>query len=152
LENQLRAIAIDTVEVEKTKAHYEPDGVRYEVEFKWGGAPRTALKEVQTVVNSFSSRFPEDVRNNIDVWTRGDNAGFIAISFYSDTRSLDELYSIIEPVLVPKISKVQDAIDPGIWNPSEKEIRIELSPEKMAAFQLMPKDVEAGVYAALGSH
>ena len=149
LEDSLQSINAAGLEIEKLEAHYKSDRVEYSVQFNWGVGPQAAQKEVQTVVNTFSSRFSDEIRNGIWVWPGNDNSGFIAISFYSATRSLDDIYDILEPVLVPKISKVQDASDAELWNPTKKEVRVELNPGKMAALQLLPKDVSRAISTAL---
>lgn len=152
LESQLREISTDEVEVEKVTSNYGDSGVDYTVDFRWGTKPKTALREVELAVNSFGGRFPKEIRDNINIWSRNDNAGFLAMSFYSETRSLDDLYDILDPALVPQLSKVGDANNPGLWNPTQKEIRIELKPEVMASLQLLPRDIERAVTSALSPY
>ncbi len=150
LEYQLRSISTSDVEVETLESTYSGRTAHLKVEFKWGASPQLALREVQNVVNSFSAWLPEESRNFVQVWTNNENNGFFALTFFSETRSLDDLYDLLEPILGPRISKVKDAQDPGLWNPSAKEIRIQLIPEMMAAFQLFPRDIEGAVTSALG--
>ena len=40
-----------------------------------------AILEVEAVANSYAARFPVEVRDTMEVWTRNDNSGFLAISF-----------------------------------------------------------------------
>jgi HAE1 family hydrophobic/amphiphilic exporter-1 len=47
---------------------------------------------------------------------------------------------------------VTEAESPELYNPSKKEIRVELIPAKMAALQLFPRDVEHALGVALASH
>ena len=152
VENALRGVLADGVEVESVKAHYNRRDVRYEIEFKWGAPPRSALKEIQLVMNSFVAQMPQDIRDSLGVWTWNENGGFIAISFYSPIRSLDELYELLDPALVPQMSKIADADAPELWNPSHKEVRVELDPAKMAALQLFPRDVDSAIRAAVASY
>ena len=149
LESQLHAIETESVQIDKITAGYGRDSVRYSVEFKWGSPGRAALREVQSVANAFAARLPTEVRDSLEIWTRGENAGFIGISFYSAERSLDDVYDIIEPLVMPAVGKVPDASDSGIENPAAKEIRVELSPERMAALQLLPRDVSEAVSRSL---
>ncbi|MCM2277821.1 MAG: efflux RND transporter permease subunit [Oligoflexia bacterium] len=145
LEEQLRAVSSETLEVQAFKANYGSSRANYTLEFRWGNSPTEALKEVQLVANSFASRLPTEIRESLGVWTNNENSGFLAVSFYSATRSLDELYDLLEPTLVPPLSRVKDAAEADLWNPSRKEIQIELDPEKMAALQLFPRDVERAI-------
>ena len=152
LEGQLRAISTDVLEVEKISSNYEPHGVEFQIYFKWGAPAKTALREVESVVNSFGGRLPKDVRDSVNIQTRRDNSGFLAISYYSASRSLDDLFDLLEPVLVPRISKVGDASNPGLWNPTKKEIRVELKPDTMASLQLFPRDIEHAISTVLAGY
>jgi HAE1 family hydrophobic/amphiphilic exporter-1 len=149
LEAQLRAINTSEVQVEKLKASYGTDQVSYSAEFKWGSPQRGALREVEAVANAYAGRFSSEVRDSLRVDSREENSGFLAVSFYSDARSLDEVYNIIEPVLMPLVSKVSDAENPGIWNPSDKEVRVELDAERMASLQLLPRDISEALSRSL---
>ena len=61
--------------------------------------------------------------------------------FFSEERSLDEVYDIIEPVLAPELAKVEDAKNPSIWNPNDKEVLVSLNHNKMAQFGIIPRQV-----------
>ena len=149
LESTLQSINTDTTPIEKLEAHYDQSQVSYDVQFNWGTNSELALKEVEHVINTLANRFPDEMRLGTNIWPSNDNSGFVAISFYSDTRSLDQLYDVLEPILVPKISKIPDAAGAELWNPTRKEVRVELQPEKMAALQLFPNDVSRAISQAL---
>jgi HAE1 family hydrophobic/amphiphilic exporter-1 len=149
LESSLQSISTDETPIEKLEASYAQDRVNYTVQFGWGTNSELAKKEVEQVVNTVANRFPDEMRLGTGVWPENENSGFVAISFYSDTRSLDNLYSILEPILVPKLSKIPDAANAELWNPTRKEVRVELQPEKMAALQLFPNDISHAISAAL---
>jgi HAE1 family hydrophobic/amphiphilic exporter-1 len=150
LEPILQGVTADGIEVERVEANYDIRDANYDVYFKWGASPKLALREVQNVVNAYASRFPVEVRDSVQVNNWNENSGFLAISFYSTKRSLDEVYNILDSSIGPEISKVPDAdTNSGLWNPTEKEIRIEMNPEKMAALQLVPRDVEKSLSYAL---
>jgi HAE1 family hydrophobic/amphiphilic exporter-1 len=149
LEGVLAGIKTDKVEVERTEANYDIRNVKYNIYFKWGVEPRAALREVQNVMNGYGARFPVEMRDSIDVQNWNQNSGFFAASFYSESRSLDEVYDILEPIMGPQISKVSDAEGAGFYNPNEKEIRVEMNPSRMAALQLVPRDVDKAINLAL---
>jgi multidrug efflux pump subunit AcrB len=104
LEDRLHAVSTDRAPLDKLTADYGSDGVRYTLEFKWGTAPREALRETQDAVQGFAGRFPPDIRDSLGVWTWNTGSGFFALSFYSETRSLDDLYDVIEPILTPRLA------------------------------------------------
>lgn len=151
-ENRLKGAAFDDHEVEKVTASYEKTSVYYTVEYKWGTPPESALREVQTVANSYGARFPTEIRDNMWVWGRSENSGFLAVTFYSSTRSLDDLYSYLEPILTPRLANITDATEVEIWNPNKKAVSIELNPEKMAHLGITPLDVSRSVEPSLSSY
>lgn len=149
LETRLRSMEADGISVEKLRANYTDGDANYQITFNWGVKPADALRETQNLITAFSARFPQESRDNTWVWMRNQNAGFLALSLYSEKRSPQELYDLIEPVLGPRLSSVPDAQNPVIWNPASEEIRIELKPEALASLQLYPRSVQAAITSAL---
>lgn len=142
LESNLRSMNVDGVEVERLRATYSSTRVHYTVDFKWGADPERALREARDIVNGLASQYPLEVRQSIGVYNSNeDNTGFLAISFYSQTRSLDELYKYLQPQLMPAVGRVRQVAELDLWNPNRREIRIELNPEKAAILQILPRDV-----------
>jgi hydrophobic/amphiphilic exporter-1 (mainly G- bacteria), HAE1 family len=152
IEDRFRELSTGHLEVEKVEADYDTQKVVYHINFRWGADPKEALKEVKLLIAAVSSQFTQEVRDSIWVWPQGDNQGFLAISFYSQKRTLDELYKYLEPLLASHYSEVKDSEELGLWNPTEKEIQIELDPERMAYLGLYPRDVAAAVYSALNGN
>lgn len=154
LESQLQSIAAKDLKVYQVRSTYDRGGANYDVEFEWGSPSIAALREVQTVVLGFSAQFPTEIRNSVNIWSSGENSGFMAVSFYTSKRSLDEMFDILDPILSPPLAKVLDADNPGLYNPAHKDIQIEINPERMASLQLLPRDVshalELGLYGASG--
>ena len=152
VEEQLRSISADDLTVEKVTANYQPRQSCFETLFSWGNSPTRALREVQTVVAGISARLPAESRDRMQVYPNHDSGGFFALVFYSNKRSLDELYKELDPVLAPQLSKVKDAADAGLWNPQKKQLIVELKPEAMAAFGLFPSDVAGALQDGLASY
>jgi HAE1 family hydrophobic/amphiphilic exporter-1 len=140
-EDRLRAIHENTLEVETLKATYSARSACYNIDFKWGGDPQDALRQVQTVSQNMVATMPESYRDSLQIWGQEENSGFLALSFYSPQRSLTEVYDLIEPVLTPKLSRVGETGDADLYNPQHREVLVELKPESMAAFNLFPNDV-----------
>lgn len=154
LEDQLRGISTEHLQVEKVTSRYDRNSALYSVEFEWGSPPVEALREVSNLMNGFSARFPSEIRNSVSIWSNDDNSGFMAVSFFSPKRSLDEIYDILDPILTPLLNKVHDANQPELYNPSHKDIQVEINPERMASLQILPRDIdkaiEEGLYGANG--
>ncbi len=151
LEPQLRSISTESGDVDQIQAYYEASEVSYQVEFQWGTPFKLALKETQAVVQAFSARLPNEVRDGVEVNTYAKNAGFFALSFFSSKRSMDELYDLLEPLLTPRMLKIQDAAEPILYNPNKKQIHIELNFQKMATLGLFPMDVDRAIQPYLAS-
>lgn len=152
VESELRTIDTDNLEVEKIEAEYRQTNVSYNANFKWGTDPKKAISEVQSLINSLSGRWPREIRDgaNVNYWAK--SSGFFAVSFYSEERSLQELYDFLDPILVPEMNKVKDAADPGLWNPTSLSLVIELRPEILAQFGLFPKDIEQSINRSLDGY
>lgn len=144
-EAALRGISAKTVKVERVESTYSSTSVNYEVAFTWGSDPDDARREVENVVNAWTARFPQDIRDTVWSYLNNENSGFFAASAYSDKRSLDEVYDLLDAAMKAKLNQVPDAQDPELWNPARKEIRIVMKPEAMANLQLVPRDVERAV-------
>jgi HAE1 family hydrophobic/amphiphilic exporter-1 len=144
-EFELKSLKSSEVEVEEVEAKYNATGVTYDIEFEWGGSGDSALREVTTIANSLKSKLPKEAADSMNVrqWNR--NTGFLAISFFSNERSLNEIYDELEPIIVPELGKVQDSDNSVLWNPTEKEILVSLDHEKMAMFGILPKHVENAI-------
>jgi HAE1 family hydrophobic/amphiphilic exporter-1 len=152
LEDRFHDLSTGNLELEKVEADYDSQYAQYLIHFKWGVDPKEAFKEVQLLVNGFSSQLPLEIRENIGVWSWNENGGFLAISFFSRKRSLDELYNYLEPIMAPHFASVKDASEVGLWNPTKKEIQIELNPERMALIGLYPQDIAKAVYSSLNGN
>jgi multidrug efflux pump subunit AcrB len=150
-EAQMKSILVDGKAVDELTAEYRKSQAHYKVEFEWGATGEKALREVQTLFAALSASWPEDSRNGYNVRFWNENSGFLALSFYSPTRTLDELFDALTPLVTPIYANVPDAVDLGLFNPAQKNIEITLDPEKMASLQVYPGDVEAAVRSANSS-
>lgn len=152
IESRIQAINDKGMKVEQLFSHYNPRQVTYVAEFNWGSDAKEALREVQTVVNTLSAQMTEEMRDQVQVQNWSEGGGFLALSVYSNNRGLTEIYNLVEPVLSAKFAKVDDAEFVAVWNPEQKEITIELIPEKLAAYQLYPNDIVQAVRDSVRSY
>jgi hydrophobic/amphiphilic exporter-1 (mainly G- bacteria), HAE1 family len=151
IESNLRQTTVDGHGVDNLVAQYNRSGVSYELEFAWGTPGTQAVKEVESNMTSLVSGMTEEVRDSLGVYTWNQNSGFFVLMFYSQERSLDELYKYLDPILSPKMARVVDAEGVGLWNPNQKVIRLELNPEKMALLQILPDDVQRSLNRSIRS-
>ena len=152
IEEQLRTIQRGNLRVEKVTGDYQPTRACYEVEFAWGGDPEEALREVEVMANGFQGRLPKDSRDRMQVYQNNQNGGFFALSFYSPERSLNDVYNLLNPILIPRLSRVSEARDVYLNNPQQHQLLIELKPETMAAVGLLPSQVSMAILNVLASY
>lgn len=151
LESRLHSLKEVGLAIDTLSASYEADRVYYSIKFQWGVSERVALREVGLSVNSFLATMPQEIRDSMWLWSNDSNGGFLAVSFFSDTRSLTETYDILEPILVPPLNAISDINVAELYNPQREQILIEMKPEVMASLGLVPRDVESAVRNALRS-
>ncbi|MBF0362149.1 MAG: efflux RND transporter permease subunit [Oligoflexia bacterium] len=149
IESELKGIKNNSLEVEKISADYRRNDVRYNVSFKWGGDPRQAESEVNNVLNSLSGIWPKEIRDSKWVYFNNEGGGFLAISFYSDKRTPDQLYEILAPALEAKLKSFKGAEQAGLWNPKNREIDLKLKMESLSLLGIFPRDIERTLEAAL---
>lgn len=149
LEPRLQGLRVNSVAVRKLEATYSDKRVEYLLEFGWGADPDEARKTVQAETSAALAGREESIVRSLEVYSSRSSRGFFAVSFYSPLRSLDELYDTLKPLITPISSKVPDAEQVNLWNPSSKEIAIRISPEQLAIHQLSTAQLEAAIRKAI---
>lgn len=144
LEAELKALQKKDCSTEETKALYYNNQVNYSVFFHWGDDSDTCIKEVSQILANYKSRWPEDVQKSTGIYTNG-ASGFLFITFHSEKYNSEQVYEILEPVLIPKLRAIHEANNPNLDNPNQTQITIELSPYKMASFKLVPATIFAKI-------
>lgn len=145
LESNLQGMKIESIAVKELRAEYRNQNANYQITFEWGADPEKAQSDVRNLVNSRMASASEDIRRGIAVYSWSENRGFFAISFYSPMRSLDDLYQTLEPMITPLKSKIEDAGDFGLFNPSSKEVSITLIPEKLAQYEITTVQIQQAI-------
>ncbi|MCB0321591.1 MAG: efflux RND transporter permease subunit, partial [Bdellovibrionales bacterium] len=148
IESRLNSLSDNDLKVAFLETSYLEDVAQFKVTFDWGTQQKRALKEVEGLIYGLSGQFPKEIRDRTRVMSWSENQGFLAISFYSSQRNIDDLYDVIEPTLTPKLAQISGAENASLWNPNQKEVRIELIPETMAALQVLPRDVAQAIELA----
>ncbi len=145
IETRLQGILIDGKIVENLTSQYRSQNVQFTAEFQWGTPGEKALRDTQTLMAALSGSWPEEIRLSYRVDQRNENGGFLALSFYSPTRSLDQVYDELKPLLEPLSAKVPDAAGVELYNPNQKHVEIQISPERLASLHLLPIDIEQAI-------
>jgi hydrophobic/amphiphilic exporter-1 (mainly G- bacteria), HAE1 family len=149
IEPRLQGVSSDSLIIKNIRTTYRKSNVNFQIEFEWGTDPLESKKEVQNVMNGLSSSWPREIKDSINVGYWSKSSGFIAISFFSERRTIDEIYKTLEPVIVPQLASVKDAENSSLWNPGKKEISIVLDPEAMTTLGLFPRHIEQALQQGL---
>jgi HAE1 family hydrophobic/amphiphilic exporter-1 len=151
IEARLHSLSDKETKVESIETEYRGASARFRITFQWGAEDKKALKDVQNSIYGISGQFPKEMRDRMEIWSQSENAGFLALSFYSEKRSLDQLYDLVEPTLTPRLAQVQGTEQAVVFNPTQKEVHVELNPAAMAALQVLPKDVSSAIEMAVSA-
>lgn len=141
LESQLINISNTGYKVNTVTANYHNRSVDFRVKFNWGVKFEQALNEVQTVVNNSKATMPQEIADSASVWQWNPNTGFFSISFYSEKRGLNEVHEILDPVLMPKLRKIEGVDELSLYNPAEQELLISLDQFKLANLGIKITDI-----------
>jgi len=149
LESGLQRIKIDSSGVKELRAEYRNRNANYKIQFEWGAEPDKALNEVRSLINTRFASAPEEIRRSIQIYSWRENSGFFAVSFYSPMRSLDDLYKVLEPMITPMTSQVEDSDNVGLFNPNQKEITVTVQPEKLAQYEVTTWQVQKAISSSV---
>jgi HAE1 family hydrophobic/amphiphilic exporter-1 len=151
VESKLRGVKVLNQGVENLSAEYGDQSAHYLLKFAWGVDPDEARRATELTAASAVAGREQNIVRSLSVHSWRQNQGFLALSFYSPLRSLDELYEILNPLVVPISGKVPDAAGFNLYNPSFKEVTIKLSPEKLALYQINTIQIEKAIGEAVTS-
>jgi multidrug efflux pump len=111
------------------------------IEFQLNRNIDQAASDVRDRVARARSALPQDVNEPIIAKAEADSNPFMWLSFYSDRFSLLEITEIVDTIAVPRIQSV-----PGVGavqlRGKQFAMRLWLDPDRLAAYQLTPSDVE----------
>jgi HAE1 family hydrophobic/amphiphilic exporter-1 len=142
LENELDTLRNGKTKIERVFAEYNDDGVFMRILFDWGTDPEDAYREVRAITNQWQNGLPKETADTLGVWQWNENTGYLSISFFSNTKTIDELYQHLDPILSPGLDAANQFEEALLFNPKKKEVRIELDPYKMSELGIYPRDIQ----------
>ena len=117
------------------------------VYFKLGTNPDIAAVNVQNRVARANNVLPAAVVNTGVITQKSQNSALLFFSLFSDNEDYDatfvENYARIN--IVPKLQRIEGVGNVSVFGSKDYSMRIWLKPEKMAAFQLMPSDIQSAL-------
>ncbi len=148
IESAFKKMNSSLIHVDQVNAEYGKEGnIEYRLKFSWNTSASEALKEVQNVMRGYSERFPAKMRDSVNIYNRGSERakGFYVASLSSDQRPVDELYSLIEPILRPKLAEISDADQVSIWNPAGEKIYVKPRFADLTSLGIRFSDLETAI-------
>jgi len=152
LENELDTLKNGKTKVENISAEFSDDGLFMRILFDWGTEPETAYREIRNITNQWQNRLPKETADTLQVWQWNENTGYLSISFFSQTKTIDELYQHLDPILTPELKKIAGFEEALLFNPKKKEVRIELNPLRMAELGIYPREIRDIISSKMRSY
>lgn len=141
LESRLSGIE----DVEVIEASYSNGRTRFRVEFAWEVDYEEALQRTDSAMTGLRNSLPEDSRDySVRSWA-GENAGFLAVGVSSPDMKPKDLFLLLESVLEPKLSGIEDAESIEMVNIEELRATVTLDPNTLVENGLTPDQVLSSV-------
>nr|WP_321415595.1 efflux RND transporter permease subunit [uncultured Allomuricauda sp.] len=115
--------------------------------FELGVDPDIAAVNVQNRVARANSLLPQEVINTGVTTQKAQNSALLFFSIFSENENYDatfvENYAKIN--LVPQLQRIKGVGNVNVFGAKDYSMRIWISPDKMAAYNLVPADIQAAL-------
>jgi HAE1 family hydrophobic/amphiphilic exporter-1 len=117
------------------------------VYFELGVNPDIAAVNVQNRVSRATSKLPQAVIQTGVTTLKSQTSALMFVSLFSDNKDYDDTYvqNFAKINLVPRLQRVKGVGQVNVFGTKDYSMRIWINPEKMSAFNLSPKDVQAAL-------
>jgi len=125
----------------------EEGNFRLRVEFRPDRDLADAANDVREAVSRVLPQLPDGVKDLFVVKAEQDARPIIRIAVWSNRDAIDELTRRVDDEVVPELTAVDGVADVAVYGARERVIRVEVRPERLAAYGLSIGEV-ADVLAA----
>ncbi|WP_306415998.1 efflux RND transporter permease subunit [Fulvivirga ulvae] len=114
------------------------------VYFELGTDPDIAAVNVQNRVAKANSKLPQAVLQTGVTTQKSQNSALMFFSLFSDNDNYDETFveNYARINLVPQLQRIKGVGQVTVFGSKDYSMRIWIKPEKMAAYNLMPSDIQ----------
>ncbi len=126
----------------------EEGNFRMRVEFSASRDLDTAASDVREAVARVENRLPEGVEDLYVVKSEQDANPIMDIAIWSDARSIDQLTRLVEDAVIPEFTAVPGVAEVAVFGDRQRVLRVEVAPERLAAFGLSIAEVADTLRAA----
>ena len=117
------------------------------VYFELGVNPDIAAVNVQNRVSRATSKLPQAVIQTGVTTLKSQTSALMFMSLYSKNKEYDEVYiqNYAKINLVPKLQRIKGVGQVNVFGAKDYSMRIWIDPEKMASYNVTPKDIQAAL-------
>lgn len=117
------------------------------VYFELGVNPDIAAVNVQNRVSRATSKLPQAVIQTGVTTLKSQTSALMFMSLYSKNKEYDEVYiqNYAKINLVPKLQRIKGVGQVNVFGAKDYSMRIWIDPEKMASYNVAPKDIQAAL-------
>jgi hydrophobe/amphiphile efflux-1 (HAE1) family protein len=117
------------------------------VYFELGVDPDIAAVNVQNRVSRATSKLPQAVIQTGVTTLKSQTSALMFMSLYSKNKEYDEVYiqNYAKINLVPKLQRIKGVGQVNVFGAKDYSMRIWIDPEKMASYNVAPKDIQAAL-------
>ncbi|MFD0860349.1 efflux RND transporter permease subunit [Roseovarius aquimarinus] len=134
--------------VTSVRTSSEEGNFRMSVEFNPGRDLDTAASDVREAVARIEPRLPDGVEDLFVVKSEQDAEPVLDVAIWSEARPIDALTRLIEDAVIPEFTAVPGVAEVALFGNRERVLRVEVAPERLAAFGLSIDEVARTLRAA----
>ncbi|MBV8380534.1 MAG: efflux RND transporter permease subunit [Paucibacter sp.] len=123
--------------------------VQTSVEFSLDTDMNRAMQDLRDRIAAAQAQFPQDVKPPMVSRFQGDNAQpVVVMALLSDTRSLRELSVLADLTVSKRLARVPGVAQVSVGGMAQREVRIDLDPMRLRAYNITPAEISAALKAA----
>ena len=138
-----RVAGVTSVETSSEEGNF-----RMRVEFSPSRDLDTAASDVREAVARIETRLPGGVEDLYVVKSEQDADPILDVAIWSDARPVDQLTRLVEDAVIPEFTAVPGVAEVAVFGDRQRVLRVEVAPERLAAFGLSIAEVAATLRAA----
>jgi hydrophobe/amphiphile efflux-1 (HAE1) family protein len=134
--------------VEAVRTSSEEGNFRMRVEFSADRDLANAANDVREAVSRVETRLPDGVEDLFVVKSEEDADPIVDVAVWSDARSIGELTRLVEDAIATEFTAVDGVAEVVLFGDRQRVLRVEVQPERLAAFGLSIGEVAEVLRAA----
>ncbi|MFX0546302.1 efflux RND transporter permease subunit [Roseovarius sp. S1116L3] len=138
-----RVAGVTSVETSSEEGNF-----RLRAEFSPSRDLDTAASDVREAVARVETRLPDGVEDLYVVKSEQDADPIVDIAIWSNARPIDQLTRLVEDAVIPEFTAVPGVAEVVVFGDRQRVLRVEVAPERLAAFGLSIAEVADTLRAA----